>query len=60
MVHRYVADFMADDAKDLVVRHQVHKAGINAHAAVGACKSIDIVGLINLEVKRHSVHLRKP
>ena len=51
-----MADLMADDPKQFVVRHDVHDPGIDPDAAVGAGERIDLLLLINLEVQRNAVH----
>ena len=46
-----MAYFMAYDAEKLVVGHHVHNAGIDTHAAVGACECVDVIGDIDFEVE---------
>ena len=50
-------DLVAYDAKDLVVCHQVHEAAVNPYAAVCACKSINLICLVYLEIQRGTVYL---
>ena len=47
---------VADYAQELVVRHHVHDAGIDAHAPIGASEGVHLVLLIHLEVQRDAVH----
>ena len=51
-----MADFVADDSQSLIVGHDVQQPRIYSHASVRACKCIDIVGLVHLEIERGAVH----
>ena len=52
-----MADFMADDGDELVVRHEIHQAGVHAHRTVAAGEGVDLVGLVDLVVEGHAVDL---
>lgn len=51
----YVTDFVADDAEELVVVHDIHQRGEDAHAAVGAGEGVDVNDFVNLEVQGDTV-----
>ena len=50
---------VTDDAKHLVVRHNVHQTRVHTHATVGAGKGVDVGILVHLEIQRHTVDVSK-
>ena len=56
----HMSDFMADHPEQFLVRHQVHDARVHPHTPVCTGESIDLLGLVDLEVQRHALHGGQP
>lgn len=52
----YVADFVADDAEEFVIAHDVHEGGEHANAAVGAGECVDVDDVVDLEVQGYTLN----
>ena len=56
---------MADDSKEFIVVHDIHKAGVNAYAAVAAGEGVNdilvvVYGIVQLEFSKGLETLHDP